>query len=302
MHYKNYEGWLTKSSGLLSKSNATNDDRFWKIFSDNCAMLQLAKFNVFSLCVWTIGTFDCATFLFAVSNSVANPRAFVNSWPCNGCSVFDVKSMWCNPGNFENSWKPKQKIQFLFQKKKKNHSESWPHSKEYFKFDIQIVIQWIHSKTDSIAESDRKKNNLNKNETLTSVLTMVSIWLSFRNNCRNSLQSIRSLTLSVFNWLWLKFSWTVWCGRFFGICTECWWEQSTKSSPSVHLQFCGHFGSLESGTKNKYIKYLFKTLNESSKKNAWKTLFFFFLSTEFRNLSNLCSMCLWKHTLCDGCW
>lgn len=172
-------------------------------------MLQLAKLSVFNLCVWTIWTFGWTTFSLFANSNVANPRAIVNSCPCNGFNWFDDKSMWCKPGNIENSYK----------------------IKHHFLYDcITICVKWFKEKW---------------YQQLTSTLMIVSIWLSLRNSCRNSVHLIKSLTLSVFKRLWLKLSWTVLYGRFVGICMKFWCEQSTRSNSSEHLHPFGHGNTFE---------------------------------------------------------
>lgn len=86
-------------------------------------------------------------------------------------------------------------------------------------------------------------NTLKRKSTLTSVLIIASIWLSFNVNCCSLLYLLRSLTLNIVNKLWLKLSWTVFCGKLFGISTNFWCEQSTESKATEHLQFSGHFNS-----------------------------------------------------------
>lgn len=94
---------------------------------------------------------------------------------------------------------------------------------------------------------------------LTSVSTIISMWLSVTNSCCNSLRLTKSLTISVVNRLWLKFNWTVFCGRFFGICTKVWFEQSTEANSLLHLHPFGHASSIGSGKLNKFFfTFLYK--------------------------------------------
>lgn len=95
----------TGSIGLFSRFSTFSDDKFWKILSENCAILQLAKCSVFNLCAWTIGIPDWTAFWLPDKINVASAEAFVNSVPCNGFSAFTDKSMWCKLGNFANACK-----------------------------------------------------------------------------------------------------------------------------------------------------------------------------------------------------
>lgn len=120
---------------------------------------------------------------------------------------------------------------------------------------------------------------------LTSVLTIISIWLPLTNSCCNSLRLTKSLTLSMVNKLWLKFNWTVFRGRFFGICTKVWFEQSTEANSLLHLHPFGHACSIGSGKWTKMINLLYKrSLKDSFQMSVLSWSFEAIFVIQMRNL------------------